>query len=118
MPKPKPKSTRVEIIRRDPLRLTIDEWRSDQNLCHEAERALASPVVRQMVDACRASSLANWAVPIDMPIDQRGIHQAKCEGYVMALNDFEDLAKFNKPPDQLVETFAPENRFDHNQQLD
>lgn len=105
----KPSKIRLQIISRDPFRVTMDEWRKSEECCRAAQLALANPTIRQMADILRTSHLANWALPPETSIEHRAIHAAKCEGYGLALNDFEALAVFVKPSEQIEATFSNAN---------
>lgn len=107
-PKPKPQ-VRIQIVHRDPFRISMREWRQSEECCRAAQLALANPTVRQMVDILRSAHLGNWALSPDTSIEKRAIHAAKCEGYGLALNDLEALAVFDQPMETVPSTFEPDN---------
>jgi len=99
----RPKSTvRVQIIQRDPLRMSMEEWRSNPELCRKAELALKDPVVRQMLDVLWHDHIARW-VP-SKPGDV--LLACRAEGWNLALNAFESLAKHEKPIDNIPVTYG------------
>lgn len=94
----------VEIIRRDPLRLTVEEFRSDKSLTNAALRMLHDPAVRQMLDTLHASHVRRYAAT--GTAEERAFHLSRCEGYQAALNDFESLGRFEEPRKPLEADFA------------
>jgi hypothetical protein len=100
--------TRVQIIARDPLRLTVEEFQADKNLAHLAAKTLSDPMVRQMLDTLRASHPQNAMVVNVSDAQARSIHLGRIEGYGMALNDFEALGKHKVPLPTLEAEFKEE----------
>jgi hypothetical protein len=100
--------TRVQIIARDPLRLTVEEFQADKNLAHLAAKTLSDPMVRQMLDTLRASHPQNAMVVNVSDAQARSIHLGRIEGYGMALNDFEALGKHKVPLEPLEAEFKDE----------
>ena len=98
-----------QVVRRDPCRIRMEEWRSTPDLVKLAGAALSDPIMRQLVDVLRNEHLANDCCPGLIPIEQRAILQARAEGYSICLNNLESLAVFQKPQEQLEATFEPQS---------
>jgi len=101
------------VIKRDPFRLTIDEWRSSPELCKQAAMALGNPVVRQMVDCLRTSHLAFYSTSGHSTAEERAERFSMAEGYGIALNNLEALAHYEPLKQPLEETFEPPDREEH-----
>lgn len=97
-----------QIVPRDICRLTMEQWRATPDLCNSANKALHDPIVRHMLDVCRTEHLANYTDTRPMSIEDRAIICARAEGYGIALNNFESLARHERPKEPLVETFEPQ----------
>jgi hypothetical protein len=87
----------------------MQDWRKSEECCRAAQLAIANPTVRQLLDILRTTHLGNWALAPNTSIEARAIHAAKCEGYGLALNDFEALAIFDQPREEVPSTFDPDN---------
>ncbi len=105
--------TKIQVIRRDPFRLTPTEWRNDNSLCELARRTLTIPEVRMILD-CLRNAAHGWAMNPTMPFEERAIRSAVNEGYMICLNEFEKLAEPEGKPQQEMPMpdFKPDNRFD------
>jgi hypothetical protein len=100
------REVRIQIVTRDPLRLTMEEWRSQPDLVKLAKGVIVQPEVRQMLDVLRTSHLATYTGV--GTLEQRALHLSRCEGYNLALANFEALAMFEKPKEELEATFEPQ----------
>lgn len=100
-------AARVQIIRRDPLRLTLAEFRSSAELTQQARRALADPFVRQLLDVARTEHLAHYLSLGQSSLKERAMQHARAEGYGMALNNLEAMGQYVEPAEALTETFEP-----------
>lgn len=103
----RPEKVQVRIITRDPMRLTIFEWRADPAMCRAAREALSNQVIRQMLDVLRTSHPVNYVLAAANQ-EARAYHQAQCEGYTLALNDLESLSKHEAPRGELEAGFEKE----------
>lgn len=86
----------------------MDEWKSDPELCKQAAVALNNPIVRQLLDVLRTNHIGQWALSPAATMEERAMFAAKAEGYGLALNDFESLAEYQEPVQQLEATFGVE----------
>lgn len=85
--------TKVVIVKRDASRLSLAEWRADPNLVRAAKKILDSSDFRIMLDIVRNENPINQVFVGKVSMEDRGIHQAYCEGYSVALNTLERLAQ-------------------------
>lgn len=108
----RPRPQKIEIVRRDPTRITLPEWRSQPELIKRARAALDSPDVRSMLDVMANSTPAHNMARLDLPMETRAVLQAQTEGYMAALHDFELLGVFVPPEKHLEATFAPPEQID------
>lgn len=104
--RPKP-VVQYRVIEREPFKLTTEEWRSDPALCAGAKGVLQSPLVTQMLQTLRNSHPA-FFVLTDSSLNDRMVHQARGEGYTMALRDLELLGEWQKAPRNIEPEFADE----------
>lgn len=95
----------VEVIQRDPCRLTLNEWRQTPELVEQAQKALMNPTVRLMLDVLRTEHLGNYMLMGTTSLEDRAIVHAKCEGYSLALNNLESLAKSAHKEEAIEATF-------------
>ncbi len=69
-----------------------------------AQKTLAEPNVRLLLDVLRNSSPAN-EVMFERDLGVRAVKQAQIEGYMMALNNLESLGVFEQPRPELESEF-------------
>src|SRR5258705_8747516 len=100
--KRKPK---VRYVEREIARVTVDQWRSNKDLVKQAREAMAMPIVRQMVDACRNSHLGHFTG--HPGLEEKAYAWCRSEGYSIALNNLEALASFVEEKQDLIPTFEP-----------
>src|SRR3974390_359860 len=96
---------KVIVIRREPSELRVAEWRASVTLCGTARNMLANGDFRLMLQTVENDNPANYALRTDVTIEERAIHQARCEGYLAALSNLRSLAVHEPPPEALIETF-------------
>lgn len=101
------REVRIVVVRRDPCRLTLAEWRSQTGMVKAAQLMLANADLRAMLDVLMNASPAHDVYAPDLPADVRSVILARAEGYLLALNDLESLGRFQKPAEPLEETFEP-----------
>jgi hypothetical protein len=99
---------KVRIIDREPWEITIEEWRANPHLCGQAETVLKSPLVIQMLRTLQ-NSHPSFNVLTNTNPNDRVVQQCRGEGYTMALQDFQLLAKHIKPDAVLTPTFENED---------
>lgn len=103
----KPKR-RVEVVKRDPLKLRLHDWQSDEKLVQGAAQVLSGDYMRMMMDVLRNEHPAFIVLNPDVRLDARAAFQMRCEGYTMALANLEALGLFKRPAEVLESSFEPE----------
>jgi hypothetical protein len=107
--KPAPVERRIEIEKRDPLRITIAEWRADPGLVEMAFKALHDPTVRRMLDVLWHDSYLRRATVLEEPPEKRIGHIDETRGFILAVCAFENLGKLEQPKKAPPMDFAAEN---------
>jgi hypothetical protein len=97
-------------IERAVNRLTIDEWRADRAYVASAAGILRDPRVQQMLDTCANSSPSFDVLPLNTPLQDRAVLQARQEGYVLALANFAALGQEQALHQSIQSTFSPEEK--------
>lgn len=100
----------IKIIQRDPLTLRLAQWQADEKLSHAASKLLLDPTFQLMLQVNRNESPHLLHLAIDCPIETRALHQARIEGYNMALRNFEAMSYHKPAPAELVATFETEEQ--------
>lgn len=104
------RSTKIEVMRRDLNRLTVEEWRSDPGWVATGASVLHDSKLRMMLDVVANSAPGNEVLPLGTSTQDRLVAQARQEGYVMALANLEALG-VEKPIQRAVEAlFDPPER--------
>jgi len=103
--KPKP---RIAVVRRDHTKLRLHEWRSQESMVSAAAKVCADSTFKLMLDVCQNEHPAFQVLSYSALPHERQAHQARCEGYTIALANLEAMAQY-KPMQEPVEAeFAPE----------
>lgn len=103
------REVRVAVVRRDQCRLRLSEFRADPSMTKMAGGILNHPDFLMMVDVLRTESPINLELFPGTDMTTRALYQARCEGYILALNNLESLSRFEKPTEELTATFeSPE----------
>lgn len=92
---------------REPWKLTLDEWRRQDQMVLESRALSRNLTYRAQMDVMRNVHPVHLVFPATgvSPTD-RIVHQAKCEGYELALNNLEAMTKSLKASRPLEATFA------------
>ena len=99
----------VVVVHRDAYAATILEWRSDPKACQDAKQLLTNPLLRNMLDVLRHNQLGMYYIDREIPPEQRVAFADYAAGYTKALNDLEDLARYQPMIAEIEATFANEN---------
>lgn len=103
----KPSTTVVKVVNRDRSQLRLAEWQRDASRTSLAVNVLSDPDVRLMLDVVANEHPSSNVLSDDVNPNVRLVHQARGEGYTMALSNLEALAQFRKPQEALEATFEP-----------
>ena len=96
----------IVIVRSTSLRLS--NWKSDPSLVRQAYDLQQTPLLSAMVAVLRNESPLNYGLPLGANHDDRIAHACRAEGYQMALNNLEEMAKLTEEHEQIVSEFKPE----------
>lgn len=108
--KPKQVALQVIITEKTPSSLRLSEFMADKELVRSAEEILSTGTFKLMMQVCRNESPAMIALMTDVPLETRALHQARIEGFNMALRNFEAMGEHQAIPEQLAATFEEEER--------
>lgn len=98
----------IQVVQRENTNLTLDEFRTDPNLVNTARKLWSHPDFRLLIDVMENSHPAFSVLPPNSHPEVRAAHQAKCEGYTMALANLEAMAvEVNRTT--IEPTFDPSN---------
>ena len=98
--KPEPK-VQIQLLRREPCRLTVMQWRSTPDLVKIASRCLHDHEFRSLLDVLEFNHPGNVSLPLSAESHMRAFWQARCEGYTAAISDLKSLAEHYKPTEDL-----------------
>lgn len=101
----------VQVVPRDPCRVSLLEWRTNPDLLRIATKFLRDPEFRMMLDVLDRENPASMSFTMSAraSLKDRAVQQAKCEGYVMAIANLESMGTPWEPPQAPPEaTFEPE----------
>ncbi len=100
----------VQVIQRDRSKVRLREVRADRNLTNNIAKSMGSGIQELVMDVMHNEHPANAVLPFDAPMEIRAYHQARCEGYTIALANLEAMAVFEQPHKPLEPTFQDENK--------
>ena len=101
---------KINVVTRDPIRLRLNEWQSDENLTSAAQKVLLDPTFNLMLQVARNENPSLIHLNMDAQLETRALHQARIEGYNLALRNFEVMAIHEPIKEELIATFEPEER--------
>jgi hypothetical protein len=99
----------VEVIRRDPLRLRLHEFRSNKNLVSSAQKMMAMPEFRLMLDVLMNEHPLNFVLAASTT-EERAAQQARGEGYTIAIRNLEAMADLQQIVSLGEPEFLPEEK--------
>lgn len=100
-----PEKIKVVTVSSHTLRLA--QWRQADQLVVEAVALARNPTYVMQLQVLKNEHLVHTAFPaIGVSPTDRIVHQAKCEGYELALNNLEAMTKPMKATRPLEATFA------------
>lgn len=101
---------RYEVVRRDVTRLKPAEWRTNPTLVKIAKKFLDDPEFWMMLDCVRNEHPNQIAFLKIVPLEERALHQARIEGFMMCLNTIEALGIPQKELEELQATYEPSDQ--------
>lgn len=107
IPLPEPPKDPIRHDTREPFKLTLDDWRKQEQLVLESRALARNLTYRAQMDVLRNSHPVHTVFsPVGVNPNDRIVHNAKCEGYEICLNNLEAMAKPYKQLKPLEATFA------------
>jgi hypothetical protein len=97
---------KLQIIQRDPSRITLEEWKSDKTLCTEARKCLENPILQRLLDVVRNAHPSWQVLNYAGTVEERAFRQAQAEGYTMCIATLLSLAEYEQPKEQLEADFS------------
>ena len=98
----------VVYEKREAWRLSLEEWRKLDQMVAESIALSRNPTYRAQLDVLRnAHPVHNIFSPVGISPTDRVVHNAKCEGYELCLNNLESMTKALKKSKPLEATFEP-----------
>lgn len=97
-------------VKRESNRLNLVEWRSSKELVGAAQRIYSDPDFRMMLQVMANEHPAYTVFAPDIRSDMRMAHQAKCEGYTLALANLESMTSLKKLVEMSQPTYEPEEK--------
>ncbi len=101
------KQPRIEVVRRESTSLRLEEWRSQMELVAMADTVWRNPDLRMMLQVVQTESPGNFAV-LSGDIATRAMHQARTEGYNLALANLKAMRVPIDKTKELESEYAPE----------
>lgn len=89
--------------------LSLDQWQKDDELVKLAKEVHANVAFRAMLDVLRTESPSGWVLK-GVSDSDRLVQLGRIEGYQMALNNIDALAKRTPVKAPLEATFEPEEQ--------
>lgn len=100
-----PEKIKVVTVSSHSLRLT--QWRQADQLVVEAVALARNPTYVMQLQVLKNEHPVHTIFPvIGVNATDRMAHQCRCEGYELAINNLESMAKKISPPRALEATFA------------
>lgn len=99
----------IHVVRRESTALRLEEWRSQPELVALADTVWRTENFRMMIQVTQTESPGNFAV-LSGDLETRALHQARTEGYNLALAH---LKAMRVPADRIQEleaTYEPEEK--------
>ena len=85
--------SKLVVVKREATRFRLEDWKTNASLVSMARKCLDNNDFRIMLDVIRNENpLHN--VTFDITIEDRAILHARCEGYMLALNNIESLGVY------------------------
>lgn len=84
----------------------MKDWRANPDAVKSASIVLEDATMQAMIDILKTENPCHIVMLGRFSLEERGIQQARIEGYCMAITNLENLGRFETSPDQLHEEFA------------
>ena len=101
------KQKRIEVVRRESTVLRLAEWRTQPELVAMADAVWRNADFRLMLQVVQTESPGNFAV-LSGDLETRALHQARSEGYNLALAHLKALRVSVDKVQELEATYEAE----------
>lgn len=101
------KQTRIEVVRRESTSLRIEEWRAQSELVKMANSVWLNSDFQLMMQVAQNECPGNFAL-LSGGLDDRAMHQARTEGYNLALANLKAMRVPVDRAQELEATYEPE----------
>lgn len=108
--KPQPTQLKLQVVGKPASKLRLDELRADPEMAKASSEILNNPMFQVMIQVNRNESPALMALTLDSTLETRALHQARIEGFNMALRNFEAMGEHQAIPETMTATFEEEER--------
>jgi xanthine dehydrogenase iron-sulfur cluster and FAD-binding subunit A len=100
---------RVEVIKRDISKLTLQEFRSNARLTSGAAATLSADFAVIMMQVLKNMHPGATLVMPSADLQTRAVAQARAEGYTLAIANLESMAIFKQTETPIEATYASDN---------
>lgn len=105
--KKQPVEKRTEVVRVESTELRLQQWRGTSELIAMADGVWRNQDFRLMMQVAQSESPGNFAV-LSGDVETRALHQARTEGYNMALANLKAMRVPVDKVEELEATYEPE----------
>lgn len=102
------KSRQVQVVHKSSHSLSLGEWRAEKTLVASAGKIWADPDFQMMMQVLNNEHPAYTVFNPEVRADVRMAHQAKCEGYTLAISNLKAMRVFSERVELEQPTFEPE----------
>lgn len=103
-------TTQIKVLGVERSQLRLGMLRGDPKLSHAAAAVLSNDFTKIMLDVMENESPARIAFSPHATLGERALHQAKIEGYHLALATLRSMGSGTDSPEAPVAEFEPEER--------
>ena len=101
------KPQRIEVVRKDSTQLRLNEWRAHGEMLKIADTLWKDADFQLVMQVIANESPANFAL-LTAGIEDRALHQARTEGYNLALANLRAMRVPSEKTEVLESTYEPE----------
>lgn len=106
----RPQALKIQVVHRESTKLMLHEFRADTTLIKGAHAVLTSDFTKLMLQVLQNEHPVGIVFNPSASLEARALHQAKCEGYGMAIANLLAMGVEQKLPQSLEPTFEEESQ--------
>jgi hypothetical protein len=103
------KRPQIKLITVLSNKIRLEQWRENKTLVGMAQTTLKTEALVLMLQCAANESPGNFSLPMDATPDMRAAHQARTEGYNMALANLEAMGMVQEQVGIFEPTFEDTN---------